>query len=288
MDDLKRLPNVFDTPQLANAKAPTVPIIAIPTSLSGGEYTIYGGATDPANKIKYQFCSPCRGPALIILDAALALTTPLSIWLSSGMRAVDHCVETLCSLISNKLSDEHAKHGLACLVTGLLKTKQNPQDEEGRHLCQLGVIDAMVHLQQDIRLGASHGIGHMLGPLGVGHGETSCILLPAVCKYNAAHSTLALARQQAILPLLWKEHQVKAVLVARGLMEGEADLGDVLDAVVRELGLPRTMEEVGIGWEKMDELAENSLHDVFLKTNAVPLLRKEQVMEVLKMTCSKP
>jgi len=288
MDDLKRLPNVFDTQQLANAKAPTVPVIAIPTSLSGGEYTIYGGATDPVTKIKYQFSSPCRGPALVILDAALALTTPLSIWLSTGMRAVDHCVETLSSLVSNKLSDEHAKRGLECLVTGLLETKRNPQDEEGRHLCQLGVIDAMVHLQQDIHLGASHGIGHMLGPLGVGHGETSCILLPAVCKYNAAHRAPALARQQEILPLLWKQPAVRAVLEARGLKNGEVDLGDVIDAVVRELGLPRSMEEVGIGWEKMDRLAENSLHDLFLKTNAVPLLRKEQVMEVLELTCGKP
>lgn len=204
------------------------------------------------------------------------------------MRAVDHCVETLGSLISDKLSDEHAKRGLVCILTGLLKTKHNPQDEEGRHLCQLGVIDAMVHLQKDIRLGASHGIGHMLGPLGVGHGETSCILLPAVCKYNAAHSAPALARQQDILPLLWKHPEVRAVLEARRVKEGDADLGDVIDAVVRELGLPRSMEEVGIGWEKMDRLADNALHDVFLKTNAVPLLRKEQVMEVLGLTCGKP
>lgn len=77
------------------------------------------------------------------------------------------------------------------------------------------------------------------------------------------------------------------MLEARELQEGEADLGDVIDAVMRELGLPRSMEEVGIGWEKMDRLAENSLHNVFLKMNAVPLLCKEQVLEVLELTCAK-
>lgn len=47
--------------------------------------------------------------------------------------------------------------------------------------------------------GASYGIGHMMGPRGVGHGETNCILLPAVCKYNARATEEKQARIREVL-----------------------------------------------------------------------------------------
>lgn len=92
--------------------------------------------------------------------------------------------------------------GLQRLVPGLLRTKANadPTDLEksavARHECQLGVISALRSLHREVHLGASHGIGHMLGPFGpVGHGETSCILLPAVQKFNAKHGDAAIQKK---------------------------------------------------------------------------------------------
>ena len=62
-----------------------------------------------------------------------------------------------------------------------------------------------------------------------------------------------------------------------------ADLGDILDAVIRELGLPRSLADVGIGRDKLDMLAENSLHDPQCQSNPVPLTEKAQVLEILEM-----
>ena len=288
-NDAKTREELLDLPYLKdkegsrpNVKASTIPIISIPTTLSGGEYSDYAGCTDDVSGVKYQFRPPLKGPSLIILDAALTITTPIHTWLSTGVRAVDHCVEVLCSLQSDSVADQAASRALKRLIPGLLLTKENPRDIDARSDCQLGVIDAMVPLNRKIFPGASHGIGHMLGPMGVGHGETSCILLPSVCKYNAKYKA-NVERQKYVTALLWAIPVVRDFLGARGLVEEAADLGDVLDAVIRELGMPRSLREVGVGRERFAELAVNSLSDPLLPTNPVPIHSKEQVMEILEM-----
>jgi alcohol dehydrogenase class IV len=44
-----------------------------------------------------------------------------------------------------------------------------------------------IEVKLGVPMGASHGIGHQLGPLGVGHGETSCVMLPYVLMWNYLH-----------------------------------------------------------------------------------------------------
>lgn len=75
-----------------------------------------------------------------------------------------------------------------------------------------------------------------------------------------------------------------AILEPRGLKMGEVpDLGDSLDMIIRELGLPRTLAEYGIGRDQLHHIAESSLKDVCCQWNVVPLERKEQVLEILEM-----
>lgn len=140
-----------------------MPIIVIPTSLSGGEYSNFAGGTSDSTHRKHSFAGVIRGPSLVILDAELSTTTPDSIWLSTGIRAVDHCVETMCSLKSNPKSDKEAEEALKMLIGGLLKSKLNAKDLDARLSCQLGVIPAMSAASRGVPLGASHGIGHQVG-----------------------------------------------------------------------------------------------------------------------------
>ncbi|OJD31074.1 alcohol dehydrogenase [Diplodia corticola] len=274
---------------------PHIPIVSIPTTLSGGEYSDHAGGTNDQTQHKHGFGpSPPLGPRLIILSPQLAMTTPPRLWLSTGIRAVDHCVETICSPHSTPPSDAAAAEALRKLIPGLLRCA-NDVDNTGldaRFQCQLGVRDAMQAVKGKAPLGASHGIGHQLGPLGVGHGETSCILLPAVCAFNARHSIDAeseahamgiSAKQERVLDALWTEPKVAAALTSRGLTKGKADLSACLDAVISELGMPRSLGAVGVGKDKFDELASSSLKDRWCQTNAVPLRQKAQVMEILEM-----
>lgn len=58
--------------------------------------------------------------------------------------------------------------------------------------------------------------------------------------------------------------------------------GDVLDAVLRELGMPRSLREVGIGKEQLEKLAPNALQDPWSEANPVSLRTKERVLEILE------
>jgi len=226
------------------------------------------------------------GAHLVILDPALSVSTPEQIWLSTGIRAVDHCVEGLCSLLPSVCAESDAafSKGLKLLVPNLLATKKDWEAEEQRLQEMMGVVEAMKGLQLGVTMGASHGIGHQLGPLGVGHGETSCIMLPAVLKYSLSHGDDDVKKaQQKVLDVFWAEEGIAEVLTRSGLKMDSSNASDVVGAVINELGMPRTLKDVGVGREQLDKLAENCLKDPWLKTSPVPLTEKAQVLEVLEM-----
>tara|TARA_R110002060_G_scaffold50100_5_gene60949 strand:+ start:260 stop:688 length:429 start_codon:yes stop_codon:yes gene_type:complete len=118
---------------------------------------------------------------LVILEPALSISTPERVWLSTSIRAVDHCVEGLCSLDSKAgpETDIVLTVGLKLLLSSLLLIKRNWEDEKARLDSMLGVVESVKGISWGLPMGGSHAIGHQLGPLGVGHGETSCIMLPA-------------------------------------------------------------------------------------------------------------
>ncbi|KAK1059169.1 hypothetical protein LTR74_012857 [Friedmanniomyces endolithicus] len=264
---------------------PTVPLITIPTSLSGGEYFSLAGGTEDSTHHKHGFLHSGMGARLIILDPDLCRMTPEYHWLSTGIRSVDHCVEAMCSLSGTPASDAKAEEGLRLLMPGLLRSKADPDDVEARRRCQLGVNLAMGSVRAGVPMGGSHAIGHQLGPLGVAHGVTSCIMLPAVTKYNIQHGTdrpEIAEKQRRVQAILWSEAEVVKVLDAADLVRDTADLGDLLDAVIRTLGLPRTLKDVGVSPDVIPALSKRTLSDFWAPSNPVPLLEAEQVQAILE------
>ncbi|KAI0479834.1 Dehydroquinate synthase-like protein [Xylaria cf. heliscus] len=261
-------------------KAPSIPLVFIPTTLSGAEYTRFAGCTNPRNHMKVQFVHPGMYAKLVILDPDLCRTTPDWVWRSTGVRAIDHCVEIICSINARANIDIVCQRSLKHIIRSLLYYAENPDDLDGRLESQLACKDATMGLIYLIFCGASHGIGHNLGPLGVGHGQTSCILLPSVLKYNARVNG---DTQKQIAEMLWSEDYIGNVLKKHGLSKAESDLGDALRVIFNELGMPKSLKEVGIGKDKWVQLAENSLEDKCCKANPVPLTDKEQILEILAM-----
>jgi alcohol dehydrogenase class IV len=288
-DDIARQDKFLKRDDIGNA--PTVPLIFIPTSLSGGEYSKFSGGTNAITHQKDQLTHPGMFASLVILDPQLTVTTPFGVWIQSGVRAIDHCCEAMCSTNAQPAIDSSSEKGLRLLLPGLLNTAKDPQNLEARLNTQLGARLAMAALNSTpaVMKGASHGIGHQLGPLGVGHGHTSCIMLPAVMKWNASRASEAqndiLGQQEILKKVLLMEESVTSVLQEANINVQKCDVGDILRAVFNKLGMPATLKEVGVGRDKFDTLATNSLNDAFLPTNPVPLLEKDadKVLEILEL-----
>ena len=154
MDELRK-GNSIDGGALA---APSIPQITIPTTLSGGEFSAISGVTDEMSKTKELFRHPGIMPKVVILDPAPTVHTPEWLFLSTGIRAVDHCVEGICSMHSHPYGDAQALQGLSLLSCGLISVKDNPKDLNARLNCQLGTWMSMAPLASGVPMGASHGL----------------------------------------------------------------------------------------------------------------------------------
>lgn len=120
--------------------------------------------------------------------------------------------------------------------------------------------------------------------MGVPHGVTSCIMCPAVMKYNIQYGKdipEIAERQKIVRDILWSEPEVANTLKAAGLEEDRADLGDLLDAIIGALGLPRNLRTVGIKREDLPTLSERALVDFWALSNPIPLAKASQVQEIL-------
>jgi len=168
--DLDRLRAVTGTDGVTKRPRtlPGIRTVSIPTTLSAGEFTSFAGCTDtqPADggaPRKESYASSTMIPVSVILDPAVTVATPEWLWLSTGIRAVDHAVEDLCSANAQPMSDGASLQALRLLRRGLLACKADPGDLAARLDCQLGAWMSMVGSQTGVTKGASHGIGHVLG-----------------------------------------------------------------------------------------------------------------------------
>jgi maleylacetate reductase len=247
-------------------RAPVVRQISVPTTLSGGEFSAIAGVTDERRKVKELFRHPLTIPRAVVLDPAITVHTPQWLWLSTGIRAVDHCVEGVCSGRANAFADAQALHGLALLSQALPRVKNDPADLEARLECQFGTWLSMGPLASGVPMGASHGIGYVLGAVfDIPHGHTSCILLPAVMRWNKPLN----AQRQA--------------LVAAAMGHPGEDAGDVLAALIASLDMPRSLSAVNVGPESFDRIAEQAMGTPWVPLNPRRIDGPAQVREILQL-----
>ncbi|KAF9813692.1 hypothetical protein IEO21_05408 [Rhodonia placenta] len=226
--------------------------IAIPTTLSAAEYTVGAGYTNEEGK-KVAVSSPQLAPAGIILDAELTLATPNRLWLSTGMRAVDHAVENLYRPLVPPPIKYLCFAALADLFEYLPKSKASPQDINVRQKLQIASWMSLwpLKLEKYSALGLSHALGHKLGATySIPHGITSCLTLGP---------TVALKAQVASQED--KEWLSKALFYLREQntisLEGDVlKLSGLINGLVKELGLESNLEEYKVPRTDVPKIAE--------------------------------
>lgn len=248
-------------PELA---APTVRQISVPTTIAGGEFSAIAGVTDRKANVKQMLRHPLAVPRATILDPALTVHTPEWLFLSTGIRAIDHCVEAICSRETHPYADAQSVKGLAMLADALPRVKANPSDLDARMDAQIGTWLSMGALSAGVPMGASHGIGYVLGAaFDVPHGYTSCVMLPAVMRWNA------------------RDNAERQMIVAAAMGYPGHDAADVLDAFIRSLGMPRSLADVRVSPEHFDAIAEQAMRTNWIPRNPRKIESPADVRDIL-------
>ena len=263
--------------QLAGAGAAgdtraALPHVAVPTTLSAGEFTAVAGITDEGSRVKHATVDPRLAPRVVVLDPDLTVATPTWLWAASGMRAVDHAVETLYSTCQHPVSASQAATALATLAARLVPSLDATSGREDRLWCQTAAWMSVQGIAY-AGLGLSHALGHQIGPRwNVAHGVTSCITLP--------HAMRAIARKQP--------ERFEAIAVALRIpfdagdaLAGALACADAVAGLVTRLALPSKLSDVDVPRGELAALAA-VVHDAMAQSprvgHAVTLAEVEGVL----------
>ena len=251
--------------------SPKLPILSVPTTMGCAEFSSGGGGiTDHRLGRKLSIAGDGVTHRTVIIDGQALATTPLRILVSTAIGQLRIAIETVYSTGHNPIGDGMALHAIRLLFENLPRCRDGDIDT----LLNTKTACAMASLGSFGGLGLNTATCHHVGGLyGVPHGEANAILLPHTMRYNLDASA---SRQRLI---------AEAIGVANSRMTDEdAGLaaGDAVDALCRELGLPRTLREVDVPEDGLEFIAAATLQDRSLSTNPKPVTDAGPIMEVLR------
>jgi alcohol dehydrogenase len=243
--------------------------IAIPTTLSAAEFTDVAGMTDEATRVKHALSDPRIAPRTAIADPVLTLETPDWLWAASGIRALDHAVETLYASRLHPIGEPLAVRAIELLLAHLPRSmgnghpvrrggpsafanasadKSGPPDNATAHRgeCQMAAWLAVFGLT-NAGFGLSHVLGHQIGPRwNVAHGVTSAIVLPHAMRFMAA------AAPERFAPI------ARGLGLDVGVTDASASAGACaarVEAFIAQFNLPTRLRDVGVQEDEMGDIA---------------------------------
>jgi alcohol dehydrogenase class IV len=244
------------------------PLVAVPSTLSAAETTFGGGVVDPADEKKYVFVGFDLFMSHVVVDPDVFATTPLEILLSTGMNAMNHAVERLCSPKLQPIVTPMLTGALRLLIPWLPVLARDG----------VGYVEALAHValgahiseSTEVPSGIGHAIAHQLGGrYRLGHGTLNGIVMPACLEFVEPVRPDAVRSLQASL----------ADLAGGG---EELWLPDFLRDFVRSLGLPVRLREVGVPADELPLVAEAVLDDFSTPSSARPITGADDVLGVLR------
>ena len=274
VDQLRQLGEEQDMVLEPNLDGKSLPLqVSIPTTLSAGEFNMGGGnVLDDQAGHKIRVRHPRLYADLIMLDPVMTEGTPDWLWLSTGVKALDHCIERLYSTGNQPAIDAPVLAAAEMLFTYLPKSRESDDDPEARLQCLVAAWMSMMGAP-NFSMGLSHAIGHIIGVhYSVGHGYTSCVTQPYVMEFNRPVS----AAKQALLAR-------SAGLDTRGMSDEAAAeaAARAVDDFIMGMGMPHRLRELEIPEEDLPKIAELVLTDGGTRSNPIYITSAEQVMGVL-------
>ena len=221
------------------------PIVAVPTTAgTGSEVGRAGVITNLATRTKKVIFHPKMMPAQVILDPELTVGLPPAITAGTGMDALAHCLEAYASPAYHPMAEGIAVEGMRLVKDYLPRAYRDGTDLEARG--QMLVAAAMGATAFQKGLGAIHALSHPVGALyGTHHGLTNAVFMPYVLDFNRE--------------ALWDK--IDRLAAWLGIDGGFSGFLDFVLRLRRDLGIPHTLDRIGVDDARFAEMAAMAVVD---------------------------
>ncbi|MCH8204438.1 MAG: iron-containing alcohol dehydrogenase [Candidatus Hydrogenedentes bacterium] len=233
---------------LGDAPREAMPQIAIPTTLSAGEFTAMAGITDEATRIKSGVGDSRLLPMVVIHDPEVTVETPAQLWVSTGVKALDHALEALWSARAHPVTDTLALEAIRRLRANLLDSV-DPERIEARLQCMIAAWMSIFGVR-NVGMRLSHPLGHQIGARwDIPHGVTSCIVLPEVMRFLAPSTSDAQAR-------------IAEAFGSDTNGSNPESAAESVEELIRSLEVPTKLSEAGAVREELPDVARAVAHEL--------------------------
>jgi maleylacetate reductase len=183
--------SAIDLGKAVSARA-DVPLVSVPTTYAGAEWTTYYGIRSPDRKLAGG--GGGAHPYAVVYEPHLTLDLPRETTVGTSMNALAHCAEALYVQGHNEDADAHALEGARLIGQWLPRVVEAPRDLEAR----TGLLLGACHAGQALG-GSMLALGHAMaqavgGRYGLPHGTLNGIVLPAALRFNEQFAPEAVAR----------------------------------------------------------------------------------------------
>ena len=244
---------------------PQLPLLAVNTTAgTASEMTRFTIITDETRHVKMAIVDKHVTPFLSVNDSSMMEGMPASLTAATGMDALTHAVESYVSTAATPLTDACAVKAIELIARYLPTAVSEPKNQEAREKMAYAQFLAGMAFN-NASLGYVHAMAHQLGGFyDLPHGVCNALLLPHVEAFNMSAAS-------------GKLNKVGAILQANNPQLAGLDPVAAIKKLADIVGIPKSLEELGVKREDFDVLAANALKDVCGFTNPVQASHAEIV-----------
>lgn len=249
----------------AKIKPPLPPLICIPTtSGTGSEVNQYAVITDKQHNVKFIIMSDRLIPNLAIIDPELCRSMPPGLTAESGIDALSHCVEAYVGMAIpyHPYYEALALYGVKLIGRSLRTAYRNGEDNNARMDMCMAAINGGISFTKG--LGIGHGIGHVLGEhYHISHGKAVALGLLCFVRANKKEC------EKQFTDLAWE-------------LDHSEDLESALSKLFKDLDMSTRLRDFGIPEADLERIAFETSNDVPNLSGNPTILKRGDILKVLK------